>query len=80
MRCETIAPRPSTSVAGLIPLVPELANSPGEPDAAAPASPAPPALGSGRKRSTPSTRRISPENGSPGRAPTTTDSSMVGAA
>ena len=43
--------------------------------AAARASP-----GSGRSRSTPSTRRISPENGSPGCAPTVSASSIVGLA
>ena len=67
----TNAPCPFPSVQGS---VSPLARPPGAApdDAAAP--------GSGRSMSTPSTRRISPENGRPTFAPTVSSSSMVGLA
>ncbi len=71
IRALTNAPCPSTTTLGS---VPRARRCPARPPRRSP----PP--GSGRSRSMPSTRRISPENGSPGLAPTVSASSIVGPA
>jgi hypothetical protein len=72
-RADTIAPLPAMSTSGSTPFAAP-ATSPGR------LALVEPPCGSGRSVSIPSTRRISPENGSPACGPATIESSIAGLA